>query len=58
MRAEQAWRTLPLISIVHEPQTSSRQAASQTTGATSAPPVVRGSFWICWSALCTFICGR
>ena len=56
--AEHAWRTRPLMTIVQEPQTSSRQAASQTTGATVLPSVVTGSFWICSSALLTFICGR
>src|SRR5208282_4451288 len=39
---EQPCRTRPLITIVHEPQTSSRQLASNTTGATRLPWRVTG----------------
>ena len=39
---EHACRTRPLITIVHEPQTSSRQLASNTTGATRLPCRVTG----------------
>src|SRR6266481_6374654 len=39
---EHPWRTRPLITIVHDPQTSSRQLASNTTGATRLPCRVTG----------------
>src|SRR5512144_106499 len=42
MRALQAWRTLPLMSMVHEPQTSSRQFASQTGAVVFLPSTVTG----------------
>src|SRR6267143_7017038 len=46
IRAEQACRTLPLTFMVQEPQTSSRQAWSQTGGGTRLPAVVTGLRWI------------
>ena len=42
--AEHAWRTRPLISMVHEPHTSSRQLASYAIGATARSAVVTG--WV------------
>src|SRR4051794_27589580 len=57
MSAEHACRTLPFTSIVHDPQTSSRQLASHTTGATALPLASTGFFWISINALMTFICG-
>jgi hypothetical protein len=57
MSALHDWRTLPLMSIVHEPHTSSRHTHSQTTGGTVAPSTVFGAFCTSMSALITFICG-
>src|ERR1700694_5861112 len=56
--AEQACRTFPLMFIVQEPQTSSRQAASQAGGVVVLPSAVRGSRWICISTEMTFALGR
>src|SRR5437762_7511624 len=39
--AEHDWRTLPLMTIVHEPHTSSRQTDSHTIGATVWPRRLR-----------------
>ena len=47
MRQEQDWRTLPLITMVHAPQTSSRQDESQTTGVVLRPSAVTGFAAIC-----------
>src|SRR6267378_3777889 len=56
--AEQACRTLPLITIVQEPQTSSRQAASQAGGVVLFPSAVTGLRWICISTEMTLALGR
>src|SRR5712691_11340539 len=56
--AEQACRTLPLITIVQEPQTSSRQAASQAGGVVLFPSGVTGLRWICISTEMTLALGR
>src|SRR5882672_6982370 len=56
--AEQACRTLPLITIVQEPQTSSRQAASQAGGVVVFPSAVTGLRWICISTEMTLALGR
>src|SRR3989338_1493201 len=58
MRGEQGRRPLPLITIEQEPQTSSRQAASQTTGVVFSPFAVTGRFWISIRQLITFMEGR
>jgi hypothetical protein len=49
--------TFPLMIIVHEPHTSSRQTHSQTTGATFLPSLVTGCFWISINAATTFMWG-
>src|SRR6266478_6093157 len=58
IRAEHACRTLPLITIVQEPQTSSRQAASQAGGVVLFPSAVTGLRWICISTEITLALGR
>ncbi len=55
MRALQAWRTLPLMIMVQEPQTSSRQLASQTGGVVLPPSTVTGFRWISIRAEMTFM---
>src|SRR6266566_6292251 len=57
-RAEQLWRTLPLMTMVHAPQTSSRQPLSQTGGVVCWPEVVVGLAAMYWRQEMTFICGR
>src|SRR5687767_15791704 len=57
-RAEQLCRVLPLISIVHAPQTSSRQALSHTGEVVGVPSAVTGWAAIHWRTEITFICGR
>src|SRR5476649_1465102 len=47
IRVEQACRTLPLMFMVQEPHTSSRQAASQAGGVVFLPSAVTGLRWIC-----------
>src|SRR5712664_289832 len=56
--AEQACRTLPLITMVQGPQTSSRQAASQAGGVVLFPSAVTGLRWICISTEITLALGR
>jgi len=56
-RAVHAWRTRPLITIVHAPHTSSRQLHSQATGATRRPSAVHERAAIFWSTLITFMSG-
>jgi len=55
--AEQAILVRPLISIVHDPHTSSRQQQSQATGATRRPSGVRARAAIFCSTLITFRLG-
>src|SRR4051812_41017425 len=56
--AEHAWRTFPLITMVQDPQTSSRQAASQAGGVVCFPSAVTGLRWICISTEITLALGR
>src|SRR5580700_2386154 len=56
--AEQARRALPLISMAHEPQTSSRQFESYVIGVVAFPSRVAGSAAISISAEITFMFGR
>jgi hypothetical protein len=56
--AEQLWRTLPLITMVQAPQTSSRQPASHTGGVVATPEVVVGLAAMYWRQEMMFICGR
>src|SRR5207248_3008464 len=58
IKAEQACRTLPLMIIVQDPHTSSRQAASQAGGVVVFPSVVTGLRWICISTEMTLAFGR
>src|SRR5215475_8379066 len=58
IRAEQACRTLPLITMVQDPHTSSRQAASQAGGVVRLPSEVTGLRWICIKTEITFALGR
>ena len=53
MSAEQLWRTRPLMTMVHEPQTSSRQPLSHATGVVEAPATVFGFAAIHCSTLMT-----
>jgi hypothetical protein len=55
--AEQAIRVRPLMSIVQDPQTSSRQEQSQATGGTRRPSCVLAWAAIFWSTLITFMFG-
>src|SRR3954471_22528297 len=57
-RAEQLWRTLPLMIMVHAPQTSSRQLLSQTGGVLCWPAVVTGLAAMAWRQEMTFMLGR
>ena len=54
-KAEQAWRTRPLMTIVHAPHTSSRQLQSQATGATRLPSTVVALAAMRCRTLITFI---
>src|SRR2546423_1184078 len=58
INAEQACRTLPLMTIVQDPHTSSRQAASQDGGLVFLPSAVTGLRWICISTEMTLALGR
>src|SRR5688500_14757885 len=53
-----AWRTLPLISIVHAPHTSSRHALSQTGVVVCLPAAVTGWAATHWSTEITFMFAR
>src|SRR5260370_4213167 len=55
INAEQAIRALPLISIAHDPHTSSRQFESYVTGVVAFPSRVDGSAAISINAEMTFI---
>src|SRR5215204_4209472 len=57
-RAEQLWRTLPLMTMVHAPQTSSRQPLSQTGGVVCWPEVVTGLAAMAWRQEMMFMLGR
>src|SRR5436305_4513812 len=57
-RAEQLWRTLPLMTMVHAPQTSSRQPLSHTGGVVCCPEVVTGLAAIAWRHEMMFMLGR
>ena len=57
IRAEQAWRGVPLMIMVQAPQTSSRHTLSQTTGVVGLPWAFTGFFLISIRADTTFICG-
>src|SRR5207237_6612462 len=57
-QAEQLWRTLPLMTMVHAPQTSSRQPLSQTGGVVCCPEVVTGLAAIAWRQEIMFMLGR
>src|SRR3954464_3301084 len=56
--AEQLWRTLPLMIMVHAPQTSSRQPLSQTGGVVAWPEVVVGLAAMYWRQEMMFMFGR
>src|SRR5260221_6491037 len=58
MSAEHACLTLPLMFMVQEPHTSSRQAASQAGGVVFFPSAVTGLRWICISTEMTLALGR
>src|SRR5712672_2351008 len=56
--AEQAMRALPLMSIAHEPQTSSRQLESYETGVVFLPSRVTGFPAMSRKQMIAFIAGR
>src|SRR5260370_38520742 len=56
--AEHACRALPLMFMVQEPHTSSRQAASHAGGVVLRPSAVTGLRWICISTEMTLELGR
>src|SRR4051812_14053986 len=56
--AEQLWRTLPLMIMVHAPQTSSRQPLSQTGGVVGWPEVVVGLAAMYWRQEMMFMFAR
>src|SRR5437868_2046539 len=56
--AEQLCRTLPLMIMVHAPQTSSRQPLSHTGGVVCWPDVVTGLAAMDWRQEMMFMFGR
>ncbi len=58
MSAEQAMRALPLISMAHDPHTSSRQFESYVTGVLCLPSLVTGFAAMSISDEVTFMPGR
>ncbi len=55
MRAEQAWRGTPLMTMEQAPQTSSRQLLSHTTGLIRFPALFTGFSWISMRQAITFM---